>query len=79
MDSVEETNLKTAICAMVERLDDGVRRLEMASEQSANGTSELELVRQEWRELTKQSMHHLSNVACSLEPLRHNQSRCLFW
>lgn len=44
---MEDTNLKTAICAMVERLDDGVRRLEMASEQSANGTSEMELVRQE--------------------------------
>eukprot|EP00435_Cladocopium_sp_Y103_P072350 s227_g40.t1 len=43
----QDTNLKSAVCAMVERLDDGVRRLEMASEQSANGTSELELVRQE--------------------------------
>ena len=32
---------------MVERLDVGVRRLEMASEQSASGgSSELELVRQ---------------------------------
>lgn len=28
----KDTNLKSAITAMVERLDDGVRRLEMASE-----------------------------------------------
>ena len=43
----QDTNLKSAVCAMVERLDEGVRRLEMASEQSAaGGSSELELVRQ---------------------------------
>ena len=45
-ESLKDTNLKSAVCAMVERLDDGVRRLEKASEQSADGSSELELVRQ---------------------------------
>ena len=27
-ESLKDTNLKSAVCAMVERLDDGVRRLE---------------------------------------------------
>lgn len=43
----QETNLKSAVCAMVERLDDGVRRLEMASEQGANDPSEMEYIRQD--------------------------------
>lgn len=38
-------NLQTAICAMVERLDDGVRRLEMASD--VGHGSESEEMRQE--------------------------------
>mmetsp|Transcript_34910 Transcript_34910/g.75379 ORF Transcript_34910/g.75379 Transcript_34910/m.75379 type:complete len:755 (-) Transcript_34910:134-2398(-) len=49
----QDMNLKSAVCAMVERLDDGVRRLEKASEQSADGSSELELVRQELTQMAQ--------------------------
>jgi len=52
MEGDQETNLKSAVCAMVERLNDGVRRLEMASEQGANEPSEMEYIRQELTNMT---------------------------
>eukprot|EP00913_Durusdinium_trenchii_P014668 g13762.t1 len=42
-----DTNLKSAIAAMVERLDEGVHRLELASSQGQGATSDAELLRQE--------------------------------
>lgn len=37
---LQDTNLKDAVCAMVERLDDGVKRMELASETQNGPESE---------------------------------------
>jgi len=73
----QEVNLKSAICAMVERLDDGVKRLELASEMNAAGVggpgSEIDEMRQELanvaqvlaqrqQEVSTQSVHEVSEV-----------------
>jgi len=73
----QEVNLKSAICAMVERLDDGVKRLELASEMNAAGVggsaSEIDEMRQELanvaqvlaqrqQEVSTQSVHQVSEV-----------------
>lgn len=60
----QDTNLKSAVCAMVEHLDVGVRRLEMASEQSASGgSSELELVRQELTQMAQMMAQQQQEVS----------------
>ncbi|CAK9108915.1 Histidine--tRNA ligase (Fragment) [Durusdinium trenchii] len=69
----QETNLKDAVVSMVQRLDEGVRRMELASEVSGSGPSETDLLRQELssmaeslskqqQEVSKESLAQVSEV-----------------
>lgn len=74
IDGDKDVNLQTAICAMVERLDDGVRRLEMASDVGHGSESEemrqelakvaavLNVLAQQQSEVSAQNMQQVSDI-----------------
>eukprot|EP00435_Cladocopium_sp_Y103_P048024 s1453_g14.t1 len=86
MEDTKEVNLKSAICAMVDRLNEGVKRLELASDISASGlgagdemrmelANVAQVLAQQQQQVTTQSLQQVSEILQSeLSSFRDSQS-----